>query len=175
MVAKIVLLFLCCTCVSFSKDAILVVTEITLDKSPDTPPAHRFKEGRIDTPFALDVRGFMATRTDKAHGAEVSRTSKYFISDRQLRIGDRLRLPADEILTQGSVDGTDVVVTRRSYTSANPLYWFMALSGHPAQFSEIVVVLVNGDNSKTINLTTQLSQSNASNWQAALFAQDTDR
>ena len=169
MSTKLLLLFLCCVCAAWAQEVTLILTEITLEKNPGDQPETLYREHRHDTAFVIDAVNFTATKSDGAHGQQIAAISKFAVSDRRLKLGDRPLVSADEILAQGAFAGTDVVVVRHSYNSVDPRYWFMALSGHPAQFSEIFIVLSRGDKLQSLNVTSQLHQSNASRWQAAIF------
>lgn len=173
MIPKLIWFFLCCGTASLAKEVVVVVTEFTNEKISDGAATKSFRQRAADTAFALDIGEARALKFDGARGPRIDSTSKYTIAKKQLKIGERSLHAADEILAQCRIDGTDIVITRHSYTSVNPKYWFFALSGHPAQFSEISVVLIDDRGQKAVDLTDLIGrQSNASQWRGGVFAKN---
>lgn len=175
MGAKLFLLFLCCTCRLFAQEVVVVLSQATITKVPAEGATKTFERRIAKTAFNVDFRSGQAAKSEAKYGAAIPTADAYSIQQHRLHVGDHLLHAADEILAQGSSDGSSIAITRRTYTSSNPKYWLGALSGHPAQFSEIIATSTNADGrSTTINLTDQISQSNAATWGAALFQRGAD-
>jgi len=170
MKAALIFWFLCCAGITSAREIVVVLTENIVVKSEgESSKKPVYKTVKKLTRLTLELSAAQATQHETAPGAPVPSTTGYTITDRHLTLGETTPLPADQILAQARIDGVDVVITQRSYVSANPRYWFYALSGHPAQFSEILAVVFDGKTARTADLTKSVSQSSASSWSAALF------
>ena len=167
---RLLLLFFCGLGFSSGKDVVLILTESRSVKNPGTEKPLSYSTQRKDTAFVIELDGLKVSSASNPVGPRLDAAAKFTLVDHQLVYGSKVLNAAENILAQASVDGCDIAVTRRSYLSANPLYWFFALSGHPAQFSEILFVMFDGTKFSTVDLTHRVSQANVSRWQAVLHA-----
>lgn len=175
MSARLLFLFLCCACRLSAQEVVVVLSQATIAKVPAEGATKIFKQQIAKTAFNVDFRSGHAAKSEAKYGKTIPPTDNYSIRVHRLHVGEHSLQVADEILAQGSIEGSVIAITRRTFTSANPKYWLLALSGHPAQFSEIIATSTTADGrSTTINLTDQIAQSSAATWSAALFQHGAD-
>jgi hypothetical protein len=76
-------------------------------------------------------------------GPDLQPIQEYEIRNHRLRKDGTQIADAVEILVQARADGMDVVVIRNEYNSfSNPLRILAAVAGHPAQVSEVIVLVL---------------------------------
>jgi len=139
------LIFACLSCAAFGKEVTISVSEITFDRTSDAASGGGLKTVQKFTSFVFDTDQLAVTKSTAFRDHRISSIGRYVITDRKLCCDSRNILPADRILYQCSVDGKDLVVIQDSHVSANPIYWFAALSGHPIQFGGIWVLSIDRD------------------------------
>lgn len=101
------------------------------------------KQTGTTTAYAFDAEHGRVRKLKKARGEVLPRIESYRIESRNLCAAVCL-IEADEILFQGRLGDTDVVVVRKEYNSfSDPLRWLAAESGHPVQVSSIRVVAIS--------------------------------
>lgn len=148
-----------------------MITEITYQRIPDAEPTKPFKSLRKPLGFVLETDTLECARAEAPGGRPVSPIASYVLANRRLSRDGLVIAPADKLLYQCRIGEKDIVVIERSRVSANPAYWFIALTGHPVQLGDIWVLSFAGGQLTKKSLV--LDGSKAVDWTAVIAEQET--
>ena len=150
-----------------AQDVTIALSEITLEKNSAAPHERQYKAISKDMDFVIDRRGLEDRGSAAFHDLRASSVARFSIANRELQRDGRSFGAANRLLYQCRVGEIDLVVVERSRASANPVYWFAALSGHPIQFSEIWIY--SFDDSGVNRSRRLVAGSRATDWRAVVF------
>ena len=105
---------------------------------------------RAKTNYIFNTDSSALHKIANSYGSELPIIDRYVLRNRRLYLDDKPITHADEILYQGQLDGTDLVVIRDEYNSkSNPWRLFAYSLGHPIQVSKIIVLVIKDGVLKT--------------------------
>ncbi len=151
--------------VAMSKDVIVTVSEVTIERISGVPLTERVNTRTHDTTYTVRLDDLVATvSAASTPGTRATPITRYAIVERQLTLDGHVLASASQLLCQCRVDGQDIVVVERSRNSVNPLFFLAAVSGHPVQYGEVWLYV--RDDRRTLRQIRLLTGSSANDWRA---------